>query len=100
MLDALTKETFEQLLGQSFDVALASGETLRLTLLHVREAMAGGIGSPHRTPFSLLFRGGPRDQYLPQRIYDLVHPELGTLSIFIVPVGPDEGAMRYEAVFT
>jgi len=37
---------------------------------------------------------------LPQRTYDLVHPELGTLQIFIVPLGPQGGEMRYEAIFT
>jgi hypothetical protein len=100
MLESLTKEVFEARLGERFEIALASGEALQLTLLQVQEAMAGGLGSPHRTPFSLFFRGGSPTHHLPQRIYDLRHPVLGTLSIFIVPIGPDAEAMRYEAVFT
>ncbi|MDX6508976.1 MAG: hypothetical protein QOG81_728, partial [Gaiellaceae bacterium] len=37
---------------------------------------------------------------LPQQIYRFDHDELGTLEIFIVPIGTDEGGVRYEAVFT
>jgi hypothetical protein len=37
---------------------------------------------------------------LPQRIYRVEHGELGAMEIFLVPIGPDEVAHRYEAVFT
>jgi hypothetical protein len=100
VLETLTRHDFERRLGQGFRLALSAAEALDLTLIEVREAMAGGLGSPHRAPFSVVFRGGPRTRHLPQQIYDLTHPELGTLSIFIVPIGPDSEGMRYEAVFT
>jgi hypothetical protein len=32
-------------------------------------------------------------------MYRLEHPELGVLDIFLVPLGPEEGRMRYEAIF-
>jgi hypothetical protein len=52
-----------------------------------------------RAPFRLIFRG-PREAYFPQGILALEHAELGRLEIFLVPIGPDELGMRYEAIFT
>jgi hypothetical protein len=49
-------------------------------------------------PFSIIFRG-PSGQSLPQRIYRLEHAQLGTLDLFLVPIGPDGVGMCYEAVF-
>jgi hypothetical protein len=37
---------------------------------------------------------------LPQRTYDFRNERLGSFELFIVPIGPEDGAMRYEAVFT
>ena len=36
---------------------------------------------------------------LPQGMYDIEHEELRTLSLFMVPIGPDREGMGYEAVF-
>ena len=61
-------------------------------LLHERHA------GPREQPFSVHFRGH-RQSYLPQAIYRLEHERMGTMDIFLVPIGPDEKGMRYEAVF-
>ena len=37
---------------------------------------------------------------MPQLIYSLEHATLGTLEVFLVPVGPDAVGMRYDAVFS
>jgi len=42
----------------------------------------------------------PRGPFLPQAIYPLANPALGTLEIFLVPLGPQGDANSYEAVFT
>jgi len=60
------------------------------------EEVSGGRGAAR--PFSLLFRG-PREGFLPQRTYRVEHVALGTLDIFIVPIGLDPSGYRYEAVF-
>jgi hypothetical protein len=60
------------------------------------EEVAGGRGGPR--PFSLTFRG-PKESFLPQRTYRVEHPALGSLDIFIVPIGLDPSGYRYEAVF-
>jgi hypothetical protein len=41
---------------------------------------------------------GPVTPVLPQRIYRLQQAELGTVELFIVPLGPDERGIRYQAV--
>ena len=65
------------------------------------EPLGGGDaeGKRVRRPFSLIYRG-PLTPILPQQIYPVEHPELGTLELFLVPVGPEGGGMQYEAVFT
>jgi hypothetical protein len=52
-----------------------------------------------RAPFSIVFRG-PATPILPQRIYRLEHPAIGSFDLFLVPIGPDERGLRYEAIFT
>jgi hypothetical protein len=56
-------------------------------------------GEEGRLPFSIVFLG-PLEPVLPQRIYRFEHEALGTFELFIVPIGPDESGMRYEAVFS
>lgn len=56
-----------------------------------------------RVGFSLIFvlpLFGPRNgTYLPQGTYTLTHPALGTLALFMVPLGPQAGQMRYQVIF-
>ncbi len=42
----------------------------------------------------------PAESHLEQAIYALEHAEMGMLELFLVPLGPHEDGMRYEAVFT
>lgn len=79
---------------------LTNGETLSLHLVKVSLLGNGVPGG--RVPFSLIFRHSllPQNAYLPQQIYHLEHPTLGTLDLFLVPLGPDSEGMRYEAIFT
>jgi len=96
MLEDFTLETFAGRLGEKFRV----GEDADAVELELVEATAG-IARPHaggRVPFSLVFRG-PLEPVMPQRIYRVEHHELGAFDLFIVPIGPDEAGMQYEAVF-
>lgn len=36
---------------------------------------------------------------LPQATYRIENANLGVLEVFLVPIGPDESGMRYEATF-
>ena len=48
--------------------------------------------------FSLLFRD-QRGGHRPQGTYPVSHEAVGTVAIFLVPIGPDELGERYEAIF-
>jgi len=101
----------ETLSAAAFDAHLATvfrlqtdGEPLPLELVEVQRARyaddPAAVGpNGRREPFSLHFRG-PRSPFAPQGTRRLEHDALGTLELFLVPLGPDAGGMRYEAVFT
>jgi hypothetical protein len=96
----MTLEQFEALLNHRFDMKFDDGSRLELTLVVV-EALPShprGNDRPKRKPFSLVFRG-PFTPLLRQQIYALEQETLGEISIFLVPIGPDEAGQRYEAVF-
>jgi len=101
MLDRLTCTDFSPLLQEAFRLTYAES-ALPLEVVLVQATELGEATSPpgsRRRPFSLIFRG-PLAPILPQRIYSLGHQALGTLEIFLVPIGPDSVGMRYEAIFT
>jgi|ERR1700683_2151163 hypothetical protein len=93
-LDELTADDFLATKGEQFRLATAQ---LDLKLVEVTRYSAGHPGSV-RAPFSVLFHG-PIQPVLPQAIYRLENERLGALELFIVPLGPEQDAMRYEAVF-
>lgn len=99
-LEALTLEVFTPHIGGVFTITLSNGDPLQLQLGEVKSLGAGRAGS--RPPFALIFHHPrlPNNAHLPQQIYRLAHPALGALEIFLVPLGPQQDAMRYEAVFT
>jgi hypothetical protein len=99
LLESFTCETFAPLTGDVFRLD-AGGDGLDLELTEATEAPAPGQRpGGRRAPFSVVF-AGPLEPVLPQRIYPLAHPALGSFELFLVPIGPEEGRMRYEAVFT
>jgi hypothetical protein len=75
------------------------GAPLPLTLTEARTLVAGDGIANRDQPFGLLFRG-PAEPLLPQRIYRLAHPEVGTHDIFLVPIGRKPEGVEYEAIFT
>lgn len=98
MLQDLTPASFEAHLGTPFQVHFGGESPLEVTLYEVKphEAHPG----PRSQPFSIYFRGALKP-ILPQSIYRVEHEHLGTIEIFLVPVGPDpqRQGMLYEAVF-
>lgn len=95
MLDKLTMDSFSGLVGDAFEMEADS--PIELELVKARP-LPEPNETPTRTPFALEFRG-PADPIFPQRIYRLTHPKLGSLDLFLVPVGPGRAGMLYEAVF-
>jgi hypothetical protein len=87
--------------GTTFTVTFPDG-VLELSLgavePHGTRAPRPDVPGLRTEPFSLVFLG-PLAPVLPQRTWNLEHPALGTLEVFLVPLGPKDGRMRYEAVF-
>jgi hypothetical protein len=103
MLETLTLESFEPLIGQQFKLTMPDNQQLEFKLVDVEELPTGrrrrNAPEPRRKPFSIFFIGQP---LLPQAIYPMQHDAFGPepLTIFIVPLGEAEGGYEYEAVFT
>jgi hypothetical protein len=55
-------------------------------------------GMPIGDSFVLAFRG-PLSPVLPSAIAELTPPSAAPMDIFLVPLGPRDGIMQYEAVF-
>lgn len=97
MLDKLTAADFMRYLNQSFRIHYGGAQPLVAELIQVTEQPVryAAVG---RKPFSIVFRG-PNGGHLPQSVYHIEHDALGALDLFIVPIGPDQTGMCYEAVF-
>jgi hypothetical protein len=89
----LTVDSFLPAVGRPFAV----GDGLELELVEAR-ALTAQAPDGFRTPFRLEFRG-PAEPVLEQRIHRLEHESLGTLEIFLVPVGANATGTTYEAIF-
>jgi hypothetical protein len=99
MLEKLTYEYFQVLVGKMFSVSAGSSAVLELQLAHCRAIPSPLRDKAERQAFSLIFHG-PLQPVLPQRIHTLEGGPDGPLEIFLVPVGPEQQSMRYEAIFT
>jgi len=91
-----TYATFENRVGETFRTQVADGESLALELTEASQKTGHGRSDD---VFSLVFRG-QSETPLSQGMYDLEHPDLGTLPIFLVPIAHARSGFSYEAVFT
>ncbi len=91
----LTVDDFQPLVGSPLAAGYeGSSQPLELLTAEPARDRAGAA----RTGFSLLFRGAPAP-VLQQGVYRMMHPTLGALDIFLVPVGSDPQGVQYEAIF-
>ncbi len=70
---------------------------MALTLADVR-TWGRPYADDSRQPFTVHLYG-PMEPMLVQSTYHLEHATIGGVEIFLVPLGPDQGQMLYEAVF-
>jgi hypothetical protein len=91
----LTSDDFKSRLQDDFRLAAPAGEIV-LRLVEIRRL---GHALRKGGAFALMFLS-PTGPFLPQAIYPLAHPALGTLELFLVPLGPTPDGNAYEAVFT
>lgn len=91
-LAELGPQHFDDLIGTRF--AIADSE-LALTLRAVERYRSP---SPRGPAFSLTF-AAPANTRGTQGTYRLIHPRLGELAMFLVPIAPVDGVPQFEAVF-
>jgi hypothetical protein len=91
----LTAADFEPRIDDDFRIPTPAGE-IALKLVEVRVL---GKALRQGGAFALTFMS-PSGPFLPQAIYPVQHAALGTLDLFLVPLGPKDGGNSYEAVFT
>lgn len=98
----LVSETFAPHVGETFEVSPPDGEPFEVALSSCEATPYGSHDELReelgRVPFSLVFHAADREPFWPQQTFVLRHPELGELSLFMVPLGPDERGMQYQAV--
>ena len=97
MLEDITLASFAVRVGETFRVD-DGARMLELKLVDVSSGSSSTVAPGRRVPFSVVFLG-PAEPVLPQRIYRFDNDTLGSFEIFIVPLGPADDRMRYEAVF-
>lgn len=102
MTSQLEKTAFSNFLNDRFQVQITDTESFAFTLVEVESLKENGSGRKsvqvRPEPFSLIFMG-PSQPIFKQRIYNLTHPRLGSMDIFLVPVGETEAGIEYQAVF-
>jgi hypothetical protein len=90
----IEREEFDEVLNTQFRIPVENSDPLKLELFEITE----GLCTPTQEQFALHFRG-PLEMPFPQAIRQLEHDTLGTLTLFLVPIGKNEQCMIYEAAF-
>lgn len=105
-VEDMTAETFTKHVGSIFTII--AGEDRRE--IHLEKATAKpelmeGAKNPdgsdfyQRAPFTLSF-SGPQDELFGQELYQVEHPLLGTMTLFLKPYWEGSGKAYYESIFS
>lgn len=94
MSDQISKAMLDPHINETFKIKLTAGETLELTLIESKDE-----SKKENELFWFIFEG-PADQPISQETYPLIHPELGELLMFLVPVASSKkNTCHYQALF-
>lgn len=91
-------DDFNCCLNQLFTLELNAASTCQLELISIDKHPGSTTVGDHEA-FSVVFRGDS-NAVLDQQIYRISNDTLGDMELFIVPIGPDDKGMCYEAVFS
>lgn len=94
MSEHLTVADFSKNLNTKFKVFYSEEKVFEAKLVEVLELK----NNETLETFSVVWLL-PADFGFEQRVFKIEHSELGTMELFIVPVGQNESGIRYEAVF-
>ena len=99
MPDSFTIEKFMPHVGEVFHVIVSETHELKVLLTEIAALASDDSPLRKRQPFALVFHA-PGVAYVPQLTYRVEKPGLEPFDCFLVPIGPDENGMRFEAIFT
>ncbi len=88
-------ENLEQLVGQK--VTFSSDDVSFEADVQQLDRLPQHGDDAHQ-PFSVIFLAENPEPF-EQQTYSMTHSQIDELLIFLVPIGPGDGGMRYEAVF-
>ncbi|HEV7376753.1 MAG TPA: hypothetical protein VGN95_18710 [Pyrinomonadaceae bacterium] len=94
MLETLNLASFSEHLNTKFRIHPDDSTVVETELIEAVDDES----TPSQERFSLIFRG-PHQPYLAQSLYRIEHDKMGTLNLFLVPVGKNEDGFEYQAVF-
>jgi hypothetical protein len=98
MSEFQTAAEFAKHVNTNFRVEFESPGSIELKLIAVTPRKSEPNEQAGMERFSAVFTG-PADIFLPQGTYRVTHPEMGEFYVFLVPLAPDAGVFRYEAVY-
>ena len=98
MSEFQTAADFEKHVDSNFRAELESPRPIELKLIAVTPRKSEPNEQAGMERFSAVFTG-PADIFLPQGTYRVTHPEMGEFYMFLVPLAPEAGVFRYEAVY-
>lgn len=94
MVKKLQKNDFQPHLNEQFAVYVGEIEPVKIELVEISDRSAGKVES-----FSLFFRN-VEGKFFPHNTYQITHPIMGELVLFLGPVETDKtDGIYYEAVF-
>lgn len=95
MIESITHESFESIVGDSVDLRTGDSDfqavVKSVSLLHASPSQG-------RQPFSVVLQSKDTENH-GQRTYRLSHPDLGDHELFLVPIGEGDEGVRYEMIF-
>jgi uncharacterized protein DUF6916 len=99
--DIPSASVFSEHVGEPFVLVPEGGEPFEAVLSSCEKTPYGSEDDwQERVPFSLVFHHEGAEGYWPQHTFSVRHPEAGSFDLFLVPIGPDQRGMQYQAVIS
>jgi hypothetical protein len=97
-LSKITAQDFREYLGQVLQIHFTAGHAVPAKVTKVTDL--DSYSPLERSAFSVVLQTEGDKNYRPQGVYRISHPVSDNLEVFLVPIGPDQNGMKYEAVFS
>lgn len=97
-LSKITSADFSKHLDQPIKIYFS--ETVAADARVVKVTDIDSYSPLERGAFSVVLQTVEDKSHYPQGVYVVDHPENKKLEVFLVPIGPGQNGMKYEAVFS